>query len=66
MRFRTLALALALACGMSAIGEAKQKPKHPATHKVRTGNVKPTKPRKFKASKFKQRKHVVAKRTVKH
>ncbi len=62
MRFRTLALALALSCGLAAVGEAKK----PAAHKVRTGSVKPSKVRKYKAGKLKTRKHVVAKRTVKH
>ncbi len=66
MRFRTLALALALACGLTASGEAA---KRAPTHKVRTGSAKPSrssgKLRKFKASKFKQHKHVVKRQVVK-
>jgi hypothetical protein len=62
MRFRTLALALALSCGLAAIGEAKK----PPVHKVKTGSAKPSKVRKYKAGKMKTRKHVVAKRVVKH
>ncbi len=64
MKFRTFALALALVCGLTTIGEAKQKrpASHPAARKVRTGNVKPSKARKFKAQKFKKQKRVVAKR----
>ena len=62
MRFRTLALALALCCGLTAIGEAKQRP---VVHKAKTGNVKPSKVKRFKAGKYKARKHVVAKRVVK-
>lgn len=57
MRFRTLALALALGCGLTAVSEAKQKP---ATHKVvvkksrgykanRANKVKPRKAPKVKS-----------------
>jgi hypothetical protein len=62
MRFRTLALALALCCGFTAIGEAKRKP---AVHKVKTGSAKPSKVRSFKAGKYKARKQVVKKHVVK-
>jgi hypothetical protein len=62
MRFRTLALALALSCGLTAVGEAAKKP---PVHKVRTGSIKPSKVKKFKASKYKSRKQVVKKRVVK-
>ena len=66
MRFRTLALALALACGLTASSEAA---KRPPAHKVRTGSAKPSKVSgkrmKFKASRFKQHKHVVKRQVVK-
>jgi hypothetical protein len=55
MRFRTLALALALACGFTALGEAK---KSPAVMRVKSRGkasssrrVKPRKVQKHKAAK---------------
>jgi len=55
MRFRTVALALALACGFTAPMEAKQKAtkfsSKPA--KVKQPKFKKYKPAKFKTSKFK-------------
>ncbi|SPE43468.1 exported hypothetical protein [Candidatus Sulfopaludibacter sp. SbA3] len=65
MRFRTLALALALSCGLAAIGEAKQKTvvHHPSRAvKGKAGGKAP----KFKPGKYKARKQVVKKRVVKH
>ena len=55
MKFRTAALALALACGFTAPVEAKQKtPKvYSKPGKVTKAKVKKYKPAKFKASKFK-------------
>jgi len=64
MKFRTLALALALTCGFTAIGEAKQKPV--VRRSAKPGKVKPGKFKKFKAGKFKARKQVVKKHVVKH
>jgi hypothetical protein len=42
MRLRTIALALALACGFTAVGEAKKNVVRPATksHKVKRAKVK--------------------------
>ena len=57
MRFRTVALALALTFGLSALGEARQKP---AVTRVKARKVKARKNRKFKARKMK-----VAKRKLK-
>jgi hypothetical protein len=65
MRFRTLVLALALVCGLTASGEAA---KRPPAHKVKTGNIKPSKVGKvsrFKSSRYKAHKRVVNKRVVK-
>jgi len=60
MKFRTAALALALACGFTAPVEAKQKPpksysKPGKANKARIKKYKPAKykPAKFKASKLK-------------
>lgn len=56
MRFRTVALALALTFGLSAVGDAKVKhaktPKHSVT-RVNGRKVKPHKARKLKARKMK-------------
>jgi hypothetical protein len=57
MRFRTVALALALTFGLSAIGEARQKP---AITRVKARKTKARKNRKVKARKMK-----VVKRRVK-
>ncbi len=42
MKLRTIALALALACGFTAIGEAKKNVAHPAakSHKLKRAKVK--------------------------
>jgi hypothetical protein len=55
MTFRTVALALALACGFTAPIEAKQKtPKYSSKPaKVKKPKIQKYKPAKFKASKFK-------------
>jgi len=60
MRFRTLALALALSCGLAAIGEAKKKPA------VVHGPYKPVKGKKFKASSKNKVRKQIKKRKVKH
>jgi hypothetical protein len=64
MKFRTLALALALACGLAAVGEAKQKTVVRRPYKA--SKVKAGKMKKFKAGKYKPHKQVVKKRVVKH
>lgn len=46
MRFRTLALALALCCGLTVVGEAASKIKKPSVRRQ-------YQPKKFKAKKFK-------------
>jgi len=56
MRFRTVALALALACGFTASMEAKNKPvanNHSKPGKGPKPKVYKYKPSKFKKSKFK-------------
>lgn len=55
MRFRTVALALALACGSTAHVEAKQKtPKYSSKpRKVKRPKIQKYKPAKFKTSKIK-------------
>lgn len=60
MKFRTLALALALSCGLTAIGEAKQKPVN------RSKPYKATKAKKFKPAKHSAKRQIVKRRTVKH
>ena len=69
MRFRTLALAVALACGLAAMGEARQKPavrpvaKHAKTVKgPKFAKTKPGKVKPFKANKYKYK---ASKRTYK-
>ncbi|HWC95254.1 MAG TPA: hypothetical protein VG456_00855 [Candidatus Sulfopaludibacter sp.] len=64
MKLRTLALAIALACGLTGISEAKAKKTvvHRQTKAVKAGKSS----RKFKAGKFKPSKRVVKKRAVKH
>ncbi|MGB9454780.1 MAG: hypothetical protein WCB12_01970 [Bryobacteraceae bacterium] len=52
MRLRTLALALALACGFTAAGEAKKTVIRPAAK-----SVKLKKPSKIKVKKRKHQKH---------
>jgi hypothetical protein len=64
MKFRTLALALALCCGLTAIGEAKQKPAVRRAYKAK--KVKPVKSGKVRAGKFKAPKRIAKKRAVKH
>ena len=59
MRFRTLALALALSCGLGTIAEAKQRP---AVHKVKARKVKQPKNSHVKARKVK----VAKRKRVKH
>jgi hypothetical protein len=55
MKFRTVALALALACGLTASIEAKQKntTKYSKPGKAKKLKFKKYKPAKFKTSKFK-------------
>jgi hypothetical protein len=55
MKFRTVALALALACGLTAPIEAKQKTstKYSKPGKAKKLKVKKYKPAKFKITKFK-------------
>jgi len=52
MRIRTLALALALGCGMTTMAEAKQKPVHKVSVKknkgYKTNKANRVKPRKVK------------------
>jgi phage tail tape-measure protein len=61
MKFRTLALALALACGLTGIGEAKTK------RTVVRRQFKPGKSgKKFKAAKVKAPKRSVRKTAHKH
>jgi coenzyme F420-reducing hydrogenase beta subunit len=59
MRFRTVALALALACGFMAPMEAKQKTT--TTHRSKPGKVKKAKFKKYKPGKFKPAKFKPAK-----
>ena len=54
MRFRTLALALALACGVSTLAEAKRTP-HVQKHKG--SKASKVKPRKAKGAKVRKYKH---------
>jgi hypothetical protein len=58
MRFRTLALALALSCGLTSLAVAKQRP---AIHKVKPRKTKARKNTHVKTSKVK-----VSKRRAKH
>lgn len=51
MRLRTIALAVALACGFTAAGEAKKNVIRPAAKSVKVKKVK-----KFKAKKLKHQK----------
>ena len=60
MRFRTIALALALTFGLSAAGEAKIKHTKHSSARVQGRKVKP-----HKATKLKARKMKVARRRVK-
>ena len=61
MRFRTVALALALACGFTASMEAKHKNTYSKPAKATKLKVKKYKPSKFKTSKFKTSKFKPAK-----
>jgi hypothetical protein len=63
MKFRTVALALALACGLTAPIEAKQttSTKNSKPGKAKKLKVKKYKPAKFKTSKFKPAKFKPAK-----
>lgn len=66
MRFRTLALALALACGVTGLAEAKKKPAVHRVTKKRGGakvNGRRVKPRKVKRNKAAAK---AAKRRAKH
>ena len=63
MRFRTLALALALVCGLTAVGEAKQKPAVRRPAKTAKGpkftKTKPGKVKRFKGNQYKPSKRSV-------
>ncbi len=59
MRIRTIALALALSCGLMSLAEAKQKP---AVHRVKARKSKARKNPKLKTHKVKTAKR----RTTKH
>lgn len=63
MRFRTIALSLALTFGLSAVGEAKVK--HPKTTKHSVAHVNGGRVKPHKATKLKARKMKVARRHVK-
>jgi hypothetical protein len=58
MKLRTVALALALSCGFTALGEAKQKPRvtRVKTRKAKTFKVKRLKPAKQKVVKHRTNK----------
>lgn len=59
MRFRTVALALALGCGLTTMADAAKPKQRPPVHRAKTfkpRKVKPVKARKSKASKVKPRK----------
>lgn len=60
MRFRTIALALALTFGLSALGEAKVK--HPKTTKHSVTRINGRKIKAHKSRKLKARKMKVARR----
>jgi len=64
MRFRTLALALALACGFTTLSEAAKKPT--AKHTFKPPKVKSGKIKANKVNRHKVQKHVVTKRKLKH
>jgi hypothetical protein len=58
MRFRTVALALALSCGLMSLADAKQKP---AVHKVKQRKFKGQKNPKIKVHRAKPTKRKIKK-----
>jgi hypothetical protein len=62
MRFRTVALALALACGLSGLSEAKTTKKTVVRRQYKPGKAG----KKFKTAKVKAPKHFAKKTARKH